>query len=227
MYHFNGFSRESIDFLKDLKVNNNKPWFDENRNIYRKYVFEPLQNLVMDLSEFMLTIDPYFETRPQTDKTIARIYRDIRFSKDKSPYRSNIWITFKRLKKDWKNAPGYYFEIFPYGYRYGMGFYQASKTLMDNFREHIDENPEKFLKVTSFSRNYNLFELQGENYKRILDPTKSEEILEWYQKKSFHLAANKEINNVLFGRELIDDLVSGFQMLAPLYQYLMKIKLSL
>jgi len=223
---FNGFSRETLDFLRELGENMDRIWFRNNKHRYKESVLKPMQNLVMDLSGFMLTIDPEFETQPKIDKTISRIYRDTRFSRDKSPYRNNVWISFKRLSKEWMNEPGYYFEIFPSYYHYGMGFYRATKDVMDKFRERIDEKPGEFLKVTSFYRETGLFKLMGENYKRILDDTKPPEIAEWYRKKSFYLSAKKEIGSVIYTSGLVDELLDGFGMLAPLYHYLWKVRIS-
>ncbi|MEI6521625.1 MAG: DUF2461 domain-containing protein, partial [bacterium] len=120
------FDKKTINFLQNLKENNDKVWFKENENDYRGFVLEPLQDLVEDLSDTMLDIDDEIETNPAIGKTISRIYRDIRFSKDKSPFRSNMWITFKRPIKDWQDYPGFFFEIAPDHYCYGMGFYNAS-----------------------------------------------------------------------------------------------------
>ena len=223
---FSGFSKETLDFLRNLKTNNNKQWFEAHKQIYQKYLLEPLQNIVMDLSEFMLSIDSYFEVRPKIDKTISRIYRDTRFSKDKSLFKNNMWITFKRPSKDWKNAPAYFFEIFPDWYRYGMGFYSASKNIMDRFRETIDNNPEKFLKTIAFYSKHQIFILEGEKYKRILDQNKSEDIQDWYQRKNFYLTCNRKIDNILLSRELVNDLIFGFGLLAPLYNYLWRIILE-
>ena len=226
MRTFRGFFPETIAFLKELGENNNRTWYHNNKHRYKEYVLEPLQNLVMDLSEFMLTIDSRFETRPQIDKTISRIYRDTRFSKNKLPYRNNVWITFKRLSKEWTKQPGYYFEIYPGYYHYGMGFYNAPRAVMDKFRERINDRTDEFLRVTSFYRDSGVFELHGDNYKRILDDTKPPEILEWYQKKSFYLSARREISSIVFSSGLADELLEGFRMLAPLYQYLWKVILS-
>jgi hypothetical protein len=54
---------------------------------------------------FMLSIDPYFDVHPAINRTISKIYRDTRFSNDKSPFKTTMWITFKRPEKNWKDAP--------------------------------------------------------------------------------------------------------------------------
>lgn len=82
---FTGFSQNASAFLRDLAANNNKAWFEAHRQEYEEHLLEPLKALVSDLSGFMLSIDPDFMTIPAVDRTISRIYRDTRFSKDKSP----------------------------------------------------------------------------------------------------------------------------------------------
>jgi uncharacterized protein (TIGR02453 family) len=217
---FTGFSEKTIEFLNNLNQNNNKVWFESHRNDYQEFVLEPFRSLVMDLSEFMLTIDPHFVTAPAVNKTISRIHRDTRFSKNKALYRSNMWLVFKRRSKDWKVTPAYFFEIFPDYYRYGMGFYSATPDSMRKFRELIDAKPDDFLNAAASAKLNNLFELKGEKYKRILNKEKGEEIQDWYQRKNFYLVCNREITDILFNKALVDDLMSGFSFLAPLYQFI-------
>jgi uncharacterized protein (TIGR02453 family) len=223
-HQFQGFTPEAIAFLRDIGVNNNKPWYEANKSRYREYALKPFQDLVADLSGFMMDIDPYFVTTPAVDKTISRIYRDTRFSKDKSLYRNNIWLTFKRSSKDWKEAPAYYFDLTPEGYHYGMGFYSASKAIMDRFRKALARDSEAFLKVIAFYQAPNPFSLEGEKYRRITSPPDLPEPLqEWYRYKSFYLASNHTRDDLLFSRKLIEVLMEGFGMLAPLYSYLWEI----
>lgn len=221
---FNGFSTKTLDFLKDLKANNNKVWFEANKQDYQNDLLEPMQNLIMDLGEFMLTIDPNLEIKPAVDKTISRIYRDTRFSRDKSPYKSTMWITFKRPRKDWKDAPVYFFEISPRSYRYGMGFYSASLQTMERLRNMISKKPAEFLEAISFYSRQKTFTVEGEKYKRILNNSIPEEVQDWYQRKNLYLVCNRNIDDHLFNRVLIDDLISGFGLLAPFYHYLWRLK---
>ena len=221
---FDGFSQKSLDFLRELEANNNKPWFEEHKHVYRDFLLQPMQRLVADLSDFMLTIDPYFETAPAVGKTISRIYRDTRFSKDKSPFRSSIWFTFKRPSAEWQDAPAYFFELSPRSYRFGMGFYSASKTTMDTFREMIDTRPDEFRRAISFYPKQRYFTVEGDRYKKVLDPEKPADILEWYQRKNLYLVCNRAIDHRLFSPELVRDLTEGFGLLADFYRFLLSIK---
>jgi uncharacterized protein (TIGR02453 family) len=226
--NFNGFSPKTLKFLRGLKANNNKAWFQSHREDYDAYVLGPLRNLVVDLGDFMLDIDPRFEIMPAVNKTISRIYRDTRFSKDKSPFRSTVWITFKNQNKNWTTCVcGYFFEVSVDSYRYGMGFYDAAPAIMSRFREMIDENPKEFMKAISFFANQRTFVLEGEKYKRIINKGKPEKIQHWYQRKSMYLVCNRKIDDALFSGKLVDDLIFGFNMIAPLYHYLQKIILEI
>ena len=107
---FEGFYPETLKFLSDLRENNNKEWFEKHKQGYQKYLQEPLQNLAMDLSEYMLAIDPLLVVGP---KAVSRIYRDARFSDNKSHYKTTMWLTLRRPRQDWMDAPAYFFEIVP------------------------------------------------------------------------------------------------------------------
>jgi uncharacterized protein (TIGR02453 family) len=224
---FKGFSKETLNLLRQNHAHNSRPWFEQHKDNYRQHVLLPLQSLVCDLTKTMLDIDPWFEIRPAVDKTISRIYRDTRFSKDKTLYRDNMWITFKRpaaaAAPDWKEAPAFFFEIFPTWYRYGMGYYNAPSATMQKFRSVIDANPKKFLKVVTFYNRDKLFKLEGERYKRKKQSAYPSEISEWYECKSFYLTCNKKIDRVLMSVKLLKELKIRFSVLKPLYQFLIRL----
>lgn len=221
MATFTGFTQAGLNFLQDAWINNSKAWFDEHRAIYDNDLVKPFRLLVEQLTPAMLKIDEWFETRPAIGKTISRIHRDTRFSKDKSLYRSRLWLTFKRPNRDWKEAPAYFFEISPDCYRYGLGYYCASKQTMDIFREEILNDTEKFLKVIRCVKKP--FELVGETYKRPL--IKDEKISTWYNRKNLAvMVTNNHIEDVLDG-SLADKLAKDFKQLLPLYDYLMRVEM--
>ncbi len=221
---FTGFSPETLGFMRTLKANNHKTWFEAHKQDYQDYLLQPLRALVTDMGEFMLSIDPYFEVAPAINKTISRIHRDTRFSKDKSPYKSTMWVTFKRSRKTWQDAPAYFFELSVDSYRYGMGFYSASKDVMDKLRARIDEKPAEFLQAISFYPKQQVFTVAGEQYKRVLDPGRLSETQTWYQRKNLYLVCHRKTDDRLFSRELMEDLMGGFALIAPFYRYLWDIK---
>ena len=84
---FNGFTNKTIQFFKDLEKNNNKEWFEKNRDTYLENILNPMKALVEELSFTMLDIDTLIEVTPAVNKTISRIYNDRRFAKNKPPYK--------------------------------------------------------------------------------------------------------------------------------------------
>lgn len=219
---FKGFLPETISFLINLKENNNKAWFEANKTNYQKFLLKPLHELVIELSPFMLSIDPLFEVNPK--KAVSRINRDIRFSHDKSPYRANMWIAFKRIYLDWKVEPTYFFEILPDYYRYGMGFYNIPRETMNKIRAMIDSDNKEFQKVNSLYKKQEIFVLEGEKYKKTLKPNLSADLNEWYQRKELYFVCNKKIDERLYGPILVDDLIEGFKLLAPIYRFFIELK---
>lgn len=219
---FTGFSQQGLNFLQQVRIENDKEWFEANRHIYDRELLTPFLNLVDALSPTMLTIDPQFETRPAIGKTLSRIHRDTRFSHDKSRYRSRMWLTFKRPSKDWKDAPVYFFELGPDMLRYGLGYYSANKPTMDLFRHTLTRQPQAFLEVADCCRPP--FELVGESYKRPLVKEQAAEIATWYNRKSFAVMVTDSQVDKLFHPRLIAELAEGFQQLEPLYQWLMRVE---
>ena len=223
MNAFSGFRPDSIQFLVENRQRNSKPWFESHRNRYEILLLNPFRNLIGELTPFMLAIDPDFDLKPAINRTISRLYRDTRFSRDKSLFRDTMWLVIRRLGEDWKtSAPAFYFEISPSGYRYGMGFYAASRMIMDLFREAIDEKPQIFKKATAFLVRSDRYELNGESYKRRLPSRHPQIIQTWYQRKTFYLVCERSHDEVLYSSRLTGELTEGFEILAPLYRFIVQ-----
>ena len=90
------FSQKTLDFLFENRLHDSREWFAQHKKEYQELVIQPLRQLVMDLSPTMLELDPEFNTEPKVDKTICRVWRDTRYTKDPSLYRDHMWILFKR-----------------------------------------------------------------------------------------------------------------------------------
>jgi uncharacterized protein (TIGR02453 family) len=220
---FMGYPGKAVEFFKGIRENNNRDWFEPRKQDYIKYCVKPTWDLINDLAPDVLKIDPNFQTDPS--KMISRIYRDIRFSKDKTPYKSRLWFSLKRPGVEWQDAPGYYFEISHDSYGFGMGMYAPSKETMQNFRQAIVARPEEFLKAISFLRSKkNIFSIGGESYKRPPKENVDKRILKWYMMKNFYFYCEKPVDNVVFSPKLADELILAFKTLAPLYRYLWEIK---
>ena len=214
---FAGFTQETFDFFSGLKENNYKPWFEEHKPVYERAVQQPLKALVLAMTPAMYSIDSQMDFRPQ--KVMSRIYRDIRFSTDKSPYKTNMWITFQRMVPDWECFPGFYMEITSDCYQYGSGLYMAKKKIMDEYRAKIEYEPEQFRQMTKDLISKHQFLFGGDEYKRPLINSLPDYFQPWIQRKSIYLYKTCPIGAALFDEGFVQHLSKEFALLQALYNF--------
>jgi len=215
------FSRESTTFLQELMENNNREWFQDNKERYTNFLINPFKQLVISLSEFMLNIDPEFVVEPKVDKTISRINKDIRFSKDKSPYKTHIFITFKKKDKEWNSKPTFFLEVGPARYSYGMGMLMPNPNSMKSVREYIDSDPKSFEKLLSSYSYSDVFKIKGDSYTKKKSPH-SDKINEFYLKKNIFFSKSRSNDDGLYSDELYKCVIEDLELIAPLYHQLNK-----
>ena len=172
MGRFEGFQPETIDFLWELRMNNSREWMDQNRERYKAVLKDPFDAFAAELAE-----QSGLFCGTGTKYSVSRINRDIRFSKDKSPYRACRWVVLydERLQGTaWKERPSFYFELTPEGYTHGLGMWCAPPSFLTAYRKKIDGNPAAFGRIVKKIEKDPLFRLEGEEYKKIknesLDP---------------------------------------------------------
>ena len=161
-------SEKYIQFFKELAANNNSEWFNTNRKRYENDVKIPFQRLVADLLNELVKTDKNLAGTKFSD-CIFRINRDIRFSKDKTPYKLHMSAAFAPGGRKNMNYPGYYFEITPIEINIYAGVYLTDKNQLDALRNHIVSNLdtfEKLIKSPDFIKKFN-GEILGEKQKRI------------------------------------------------------------
>lgn len=224
MPNFRGFNQETIKLFQGLRKNNNKSWFETQRPDYEKFVLNPLRNLVEELGPFMQMLDPQFDIRPQINRTISKIYRDTRFSKDKTMFRDHMWIVFRRHQGSLSDEICYYFEIRIDSFSYGMGFYSAPRDLMLSLKKRILAKPKQFVKIVNNSILQERFELNGELYSRSPIKEFPPELESWIKFKSFNFERKDQDISRTFSSELIDELKEGFLILYPIYCFIQNMK---
>jgi uncharacterized protein (TIGR02453 family) len=179
-----------------------------------------MKQLVTSLAPMMSELDPQVITVP--NRTVSRIYRDTRFSNDKTPYRPRIWFAFRRDVNCWTETPTYFFQLEEKKYLFGMGAYSASAATMRHFRSMIDDDPERFSEIIEPIRRNRTLKLDTDQYKRRLPCDHSAAVDEWYQSKSIAVLAQKEPDKILFSPKLVEMLIDRFIFLKPLYDFLWK-----
>lgn len=160
------FNKDYLEFFKELAPNNNKEWFDNNRKRYLISVKEPFKKFVTDLIQKISKQDE--EVQIEAKDAIFRINRDIRFSKDKTPYKlNNSAIISKSGRKD-KNYPGIYIELSPDKFRFYGGVYMPDTRQIKKIREAIVNQEDEFSRILSNKDFKSKFgEIKGERNKRI------------------------------------------------------------
>lgn len=137
-----------FQFLRDLKKNNNREWFGDNKKRYEQDVKEPLLDLITDFAPMLSQLSPHYLAIPKASGgSLFRIYRDVRFSKNKEPYKTAAGVHFRhRLGKD-VHAPGFYLHVEPDNVFYAMGMWHPSSPDLRAIRSRIDQEPDAWRDV--------------------------------------------------------------------------------
>ena len=134
---FGGFSKETFDFLTDLELNNSREWFESNRSVFEDSVLLPAQGFVVDMGDRLKTISPRVSAIPLIDKSIFRIYRDTRFSSDKTPYKTHIGLLFWEGPRKKLENPNYYVQLNKSSIFVGAGEYCFPADLLGSYRDSV------------------------------------------------------------------------------------------
>lgn len=216
------FSQESLDFLTDNYFYNSREWYQEHKDVYRRFVFEPMAQLVADLAPKMLEIDSEFVTAPKTGKTISRMYRDIRRVRDGMLFHKNVWCVFARDKKLYETgAPAFYFQLEQDGFSYGCGFYCAASEKLVQMRQMILEGDKLFKKAIKAYESQDVFVLSGDIYKRSKFPDQPKRLQNFLDRKNLFFEKQSQDAEILFSENLSEILWNDFKKLSPIYDFLL------
>ena len=158
---FRGYPQNALSFLKEIERNNNRPWFQENKSRYEDLIRTPS----LDFIEAMGTriekkLSPHFlAVRKKVGGSLMRVYRDTRFSKDKTPYKTNVGIQFRHVQGKDVHAPGFYVHLEPGNCFLGAGIWRPESKSLLRIREFIADNPNAWrsaLSVRGFKKNWRL-----------------------------------------------------------------------
>ncbi len=136
---FEGYSPETVDFLWGIRMNNNREWFQANKQAYVRYLYEPTKALGAEL------FAPFLE-RPGDILKVSRIYRDARLHHP-LPYKESLWICIRRDVQWWAENPCLFFQIDPDGIDYGFTLWHPRPAVMKQFRSQIAAEPAGFISM--------------------------------------------------------------------------------
>lgn len=214
-------TQEFIDFFTELEQNNHKEWFDENRKRYEKHVKNPVKELATVFINELLGEEAFLKNIQPKD-CLFRINRDIRFSKDKTPYKTHIGMVFSKYGKKDAEHPSMYLEISAKHVRLYSGSYSISKDGLKNIREKIYENPQAFLALVEdkdFVKHFG--KVLGERNKRIPKPwNELEESCPYIFNKNFYYFKEYPAK-VILQKDFISTILQDYQFAEPMNSFLL------
>ena len=219
---FTGFTDKTLDFLIAIRYNNNREFFHENHDWYMESVRKPLLDLAFELSGTIEAIDPDLERRPE--RAVSRINRDIRFSKDKSPYRDWMWIGWHHPANK-HGFPGFYVDISPEHVGYGLGFWEDNKPLIAAHKLYLVHHGEEFERMIVPDTRDMGVELRS--YKRNAYPEALKaELRDWYSMRTLFVYRNLSETKTILSPDLAGLVKREFEKIAPIYRYFAGLKLA-
>ena len=214
-------NKETFQFLELLTKNNNREWFAEHKQLY-EVAKEDLFPFIATLIKEFAAIDPQYSADTLPKKALMRIYRDVRFSKSKDPYKKNFGIAFD-VKGYGPNTPSYYLHIEPNNCFFGVGFWQPEASILKMIREEIDYNSAEFLEIIEAPDFKNTFVLSKED--TLKNAPKEYEIdhpqIAFLKLKSF-IAIYKIDDKEFFKPTIVNKLVTVFKNIQPFVLFLRK-----
>ena len=139
---FQGFPKETVGFLTALRANNKKEWFEAHRADYDAYVVQPALDLIDTLAPLAAQLDPPHQAVPKVNKSLRRIHRDTRFSKDKTPYNTSIHIVFWTGDHPNRSA-GTHFVLAHDHFGYGAGHWAFEGEGLDRYRAAVQDDTQR------------------------------------------------------------------------------------
>ena len=161
------FSQKTFQFLDDLGKNNHRDWFNDHKNDYEQQVRAPALDFITQMQPLLAEISTRFLATPKkVGGSLMRVYRDTRFGKDKTPYKTNIGIQFRHFMGKDVHAPAFYVHISAQSCFIGAGIWRPDGPSLNKIRHFIDDNPRgwsKAIKQADFAEG---FYLSGDSLKR-------------------------------------------------------------
>ncbi len=226
---FNGFSKKTLPFLKAIRKNNNKEWFEAHKGEYEEYILNPSRAFVVEMGEHLQALEPSINAEPKINKSLFRIYRDTRrMGNDKTPIKSKVGIIFWQGRAKRLQSSAFYLHFSPDGLFAAVGIRWFEKPLLDAYREYIlDEyNRVELHKIIKSleSLGYDTIEKGYKRYPRGF--TSDMPSAEMSLFKGIASYKNLEASIIEDGDKLIETLYKIYEDMLPLQQWMYQMSLN-
>jgi uncharacterized protein (TIGR02453 family) len=215
------FKPDSIRFLRELRKNNNRDWFNENKSRYEHDVLDVALNFIQSMHDPLQEFAPHFTAIPKRmGGSLMRVYRDTRFSKNKTPYKTNIGIQFRHEQAKDVHAPGYYLHIDPDEVFLGVGLWRPETAALAAIRERISTRQAEWVRDDKAFKRH--FSLGGESLSR--PPRgydKEHPLIEDLKRKDFIAVKSMDLSEATQAR-FQQKVETAFKSATPLMKFLCK-----
>lgn len=220
MNDFAGFPEDFFRFFEELKQNNNRAWFTDNKPRYQASVVETIGDFIVAMAPRLRDISPHYVADPRPHGgSMFRIYRDTRFSKDKTPYKTHAGVQFRHEVGKDAHAPGFYVHLDPDGLFFGGGIWRPPNPVLNRIRDHIIDNARSWGRIRNAKAVRESGGIRGESLKRPPRGFDPEHVhIEDLKKKSFYVATEAPAAAVR-GADFTDRVVEGFRTSAPMMRF--------
>jgi uncharacterized protein (TIGR02453 family) len=220
---FDGFPQGVVTFLTELAANNNKPWFEAHRQDYEQNLLEPTRAFADTMADRLTEIAP--PGLGEVRGSAFRIYRDVRFSKDKTPYKTHLGIAFNAAGSPKGESPGYYFHLDPPRIMLGAGMHAFPKAFLTAYREAVvDDRLGSRLRRAIDDAATAGQEIWGESYKRVpagYDADHPRADLLRYG--GLFVAVTEDIPDALHSADLVEYCASRYAAMGPVLAWLLEL----
>ena len=220
---FSGFGPEFWDFFDDLKAHNDRDWFQANKSRYQEKVVAPISAFISAIAPGLREISPHYNADPRPNKgSMFRIYRDVRFSKDKRPYKEHAAAQFRhRLGKD-AHAPGFYVHLEKGNILYGGGIWVPPGDALARIRQRIAAKPDTWRRVIEDPGITKIFGgIHGDSLTR---PPRGFDAdtphLQDIKRKSFFAMKNAGPSKIVTKAGFVDEVLETFAAATPLMHFI-------
>jgi uncharacterized protein (TIGR02453 family) len=221
--NFQGFPPQCVEFFEQLGLNNNKSWFDEHRADFEKYVMDPARAFVFEMGKLLAAWFPKINADPRVDKSIFRLYRDTRFSKDKTPYKRHLGIFFWEGKLPKMESSGFYFHLEPPNLYLAAGIHCFSSKLLESYRNSIVDPKSGAVLAKSAQKlsKKSDYVVGGKHYKKTPRGYSADGVLgDLLLHNGLYVGCDAPIPDELYSQEILGYCLEKFKEIAPIHRWL-------
>ena len=222
---FDGFPKEALGFFKALIRNNNRDWFESHRDEYEANVMNPSRAFVVEMGERLRRLVPAIQAVPLVNQSLFRVNRDIRFSRDKSPYKAHLGIYLWEGERKRMECSGFYFHLESGKAFTAVGLHMFPSDILNSFRGRVSRiaAARALKKVIGDIEKTDGFTVGGPHYKRVprgYEANETNEELLRYNGLYAH--SNISEPSVLHSPELLDICFQKYAQMLPLHKWLVQ-----